>query len=187
HQGKRKKSPGGRHARPLQYRGQKGPVPRPTQWGPTTIGGHCPGIDLQSQIDFGRRTHRQPQLQTGKGNHGTFQSVEPGRSDHHSVDPLGAECTVRLEGHRVVGWEDGLNRQKSIKLLACLVNNTLIRRNFGCLFESHITSFKQPKIQEYIELHPLEIKNKVKFLEILSITSKSNPYQLVMSSHKFTS
>ena len=72
-----------------------------------------------------------------------------------------------------------MNRQKNIKLLACLVNNILIGRSFGCLFESYITSFKQPKIQENIELHPLEIKNKVKFLEILDITSKSNHISLL--------
>lgn len=46
-------------------------------------------------------------------------------------------------------------------------------------FESRIPSVKQPKIQEYLELHPSDKNNKVKLLELFGITSINNPYKLI--------
>lgn len=46
-------------------------------------------------------------------------------------------------------------------------------------FESRIPSFKQPKIQEYLETHPTDRNNKVKLLELFGITSVNNPYKLI--------
>lgn len=48
-------------------------------------------------------------------------------------------------------------------------------------FESRIPSFKQPKIQEFLEIHPEERDNKVKLLEIFGITSVNNPYKLTIN------
>ncbi len=48
-------------------------------------------------------------------------------------------------------------------------------------FESRIPSFKQPRIQEYLELHPSDRNNKVKLLELFGITSVNNPYKLTLN------
>lgn len=48
-------------------------------------------------------------------------------------------------------------------------------------FESRIPSKKQPKIQEYLESHPLDRDNKIKLLELFGITSVNNPYKLVIN------
>ncbi len=45
-------------------------------------------------------------------------------------------------------------------------------------FESRIPSIKQPKVQEYLDSHPLDRNNKVKLLELFGVTSVNNPYKL---------
>lgn len=48
-------------------------------------------------------------------------------------------------------------------------------------FESRIPSLKQPKIQKYLENHPLDRYDKVKLLELFGITSVNNPYKLIIN------
>ncbi|WP_026914215.1 HipA N-terminal domain-containing protein [Christiangramia portivictoriae] len=46
-------------------------------------------------------------------------------------------------------------------------------------FESRIPSLKQPRIQNYLESHPMDSNDKVKLLQVFGITSINNPYKLL--------
>lgn len=78
-------------------------------------------------------------------------------------------------------YSDWFKNQDELKALFEFpdINKVYKNNNLWPFFESRIPSYKQPKVQEYIEAHPSDKGNVVKLLAVFGNSSVNNPYKLI--------